>query len=138
MNTSQKILKQLLLSGALYFFLVSLAHMIGIKIPGLFIYFNVPSYAYQDKIISFLAFGWAMFLYSGFRSVKSNVISPVKYILASGVAAIVGLSVINRTTDFNSFSNKINPGIFWLEIVGLCIYLIVLTILYYRVKNNRA
>lgn len=46
--------KGLLLAGAAYFLLVSLAHMTGFKLPGLFIYYSLPSYEYQDRIIGFL------------------------------------------------------------------------------------
>jgi len=62
MNDSQNILKWSLLGGSVYFFLVSVVHRVGVKVPLLFVYFNAPSFAYQDRIISFLAFGWSMFL----------------------------------------------------------------------------
>ncbi len=135
MSVSQKILKRSLLIGAIYFFLVSAAHMFNIKVPMLFIYFNMPSYAYQDKIISFLAFGWAMFLYAGFRSVNKNIMEPVKYILFAGAVGIVNLSIVNISTDFNNFSKDIKPFIFWVETFFLSGYLILLTVLYYSAKK---
>lgn len=46
--------KGLLLAGAAYFLAVSSAHMTGFKLPGLFIYYSLPSYGYQDRIIGFL------------------------------------------------------------------------------------
>jgi len=37
-------LRLLLYAGAAYFLGVAVVHSLGIKIPGLFVYFNVPSY----------------------------------------------------------------------------------------------
>lgn len=101
-------------AGALYFFLVSLAHALAIKLPGLFIYFDVPSQRYQDGIIAFLVFGWAVSFLTA-----SNETPPhrpaTRAILVAGLAAIVGLSLINVTTDFQLVSPLSRPGTFWLE-----------------------
>lgn len=138
MNKARKILKWSLLAGAVYFSLVSAAHITGIKVPLLFIYFNLPSYAYQDKIISFLAFGWAMFLFSGFINLKTNIIGPVKYILFAGAGAIIGLCVVNISTDFKELSAGVKPLIFWLQTLFLSIYLLWLAVFYCRaiLKNQ--
>lgn len=45
-----------LFAGVAYFVAMSVAHFVGFKIPVLFIFYDVPSNAYQDKIISFCAF----------------------------------------------------------------------------------
>ncbi len=45
MHRNRQILKWSLLAGSFYFFGVSAAHMLGFKVPGLFVYFNVPSHA---------------------------------------------------------------------------------------------
>jgi hypothetical protein len=52
MNKSTAILKWLLLAGAVYFLAIAIVHM-------LFVYYDLPSYGYQDRIISFLSFGWS-------------------------------------------------------------------------------
>lgn len=134
-SVSRKILKRSLLGGAIYFFLVSAAHMFNIKVPVLFIYFNMPSYAYQDKIISFLAFGWAMFLYSGFAGVKKNALWLTKYILLAGSGAIIGLCIINTETNFNELAGGVKPFIFWIEALFLFGYLVWLTILCSKLKE---
>ena len=41
------------LAGAAYFMFMAIAHFFGIKVPVLFVYWDTPFYAYQDKIISF-------------------------------------------------------------------------------------
>ncbi len=58
MSKQARLLKYSLLAGGLYFASVALAHASGVKVPGLFVCFNVPSNNYQDQIISFLASGW--------------------------------------------------------------------------------
>ena len=63
---SRRILKGLLLAGSIYFFLIFLVHLFEIKVPGLYLYPSLPSYTYQDTIISLLAFGWSLFLLAGF------------------------------------------------------------------------
>ncbi len=44
-------------AGAVYFACVALAHTAGVKIPGLFIYHDVPPHIDQEQIIAFLAPG---------------------------------------------------------------------------------
>ena len=105
MNKSLSILKCFLLLGSIYFFGVSVAHLFSLKIPGLFIYFNVPSYAYQDKIISFLAFGWAISLFVGFINPLANK-GIIKSFIIAGLGAIIGLSIINLSADFNELAKK--------------------------------
>ena len=95
MNKDIQKLKLLLLLGSVYFFLVAIFHMIGIKIPPLFIYYNVPSYTYQDRIISFLAFGWSVFLFTAFLNpIKNRIL--IQAILIAGAGAIIGLELVNR------------------------------------------
>jgi len=74
----------------IYFFAVALAHQLGCKIPMLFVFYAIPSERYQDLIISFLSFGWAMLFGIGFldRELKTRVQAPI---LISGAAAICGL-----------------------------------------------
>ena len=120
MNRNRQVLRLLLLAGGLYFALVSTAHLVGMKIPGLYIYFNVPSNAYQDRIISLLAFGWAVFFFTGAADPDNKAL--VRGILIAGAGAIAGLCGINLATDFESLSPDIDMPVFWLEIAVLVIY----------------
>ena len=134
MNTNEKILKILLIMGGIYFLLVSVVHLVGWKIPGLFIYYNVPSYEYQDKIISFLAFGWSIF----FFITSTDVIkyqSIVKILIISGLIAVLGLSFINLTTDFNLLHGEIDTTIFWIQTGILAIYLFSIILFYKKLKD---
>jgi len=130
MNKSTKILKWLLLAGGVYFMAVSVAHMLGAKIPLLFVYYSVPSYGYQDKIISFLSFGWSVFLLAAsFDPEKNHLV--VKAILIAGIGAIFGLNVINSSTDFHALSPDINSFVFQIETLGLSAYVAALIFFYF-------
>ena len=128
-----KILKYSLLSGSIYFLLIFLAHALGQKIPGLFIYFSVPSFDYQDKIISALSFGWAVFFFVFFVTLSKTII---KSILLSGVFVLIMLSFVNFNTDFKSLSDQINNNVFHLEVGVLFIYWLWLLIWYNKAKNK--
>ena len=129
-----KSIKLPLLCGAIYFLLMSIAHAIGVKLPGLFIYFNVPSYTYQDRIISLLAFGWAAFFFAAATTLSRTLI---KSILIVGFFALAMLTFINLSTDFISMSEKINPEWFHVEVLILFIYSIWLMLCYIRLKKNK-
>jgi len=139
-KNAHKLLSWSLLGGAIYFFLITLAHIFGFKIPFLFIYYNVPSYIYQDMIIAFLSFGFGMFLYAGYSNVKHNQILIVKYIIIAGVGAILGLININAFTDFSFFENEFSLSIkvlhFWGETLFIIGYVVWVFILYLSAINS--
>lgn len=131
MSKDANILRWSLIAGAIYFGCIALAHTIGLKIPGLFIYFNVPSHPYQDHIIAFLAFGWSSFFYVASVDPVNHSL-PVKAIMLSSAVAICGLSGINTFSDFASLSPSINVKPFWVQTVLLLGYLIWLIVFYQR------
>ncbi len=135
MGRNTLILKWLLLAGAVYFLGIAVVHMLRIKIPLLFIYFSVPSYGYQDRIISFLSFGWAVFIFSASLDPVKNRDS-VKAILIAGIGAIFGLHVINAVTDFHALSTDIHPWVFQVESRGLSAYVAALIIFYFLSKKE--
>ena len=119
----KSILRTLLLAGSIYFTSVALVHFLGIKIPVLYIYYDIPSNAYQDRIISVLCFAFAIFLFAGYKIFEQNFII-VKYIVLAGFVAVLGLYVNN----FISAENLKTNLIYWLEITILAIYLVFLFI----------
>ncbi len=130
MSKSVTTLKWLLLAGATYFLATSIVHMLRIRVPLLFIYYNVPSYGYQDRIISFLSFGWSVFLFTTSRDPVKNR-GAVKAILIAGLGAIFGLTVINNVADFRALSPEINPSVFGMETLGLSAYVAALIFYYF-------
>ncbi len=106
---------------AVYFLAIAIVHMFSIKIPLLFVYYDLPSYGYQDRIISFLSFGWSVFLFTASTDPIKNR-DAVKAILIAGLASIFGLNVINSITNFQALSPDVRPTVFWIEVLGLSIY----------------
>jgi hypothetical protein len=133
MRKNTVILKWLLLAGAAYFLAVAIAHMFRIKIPMLFVYYDVPSYGYQDRIISFLTFGWSTFLFTASINPTKNR-DAVKAILIAGLTAVFGLNVINQVTDFQALSPDIHPTIFRTEVLVLSAYEAALILFYFLAK----
>jgi hypothetical protein len=129
MNRNGLVLSLSLKAGAAYFSAVALAHATGVKIPGLFIYFNVNSYPYQDHIIAFLAFGWSTFFYIAADDPVNRPL-PVRAILLSGVVAIFGLGAINTFDDFGAVSPGVSVQPFWAQTIFLLFYLVWLTVFY--------
>ncbi len=107
-----------LYAGTVYFLLMSIAHFTGFKGPGLFIYFNVPSNPYQDKIISLLVLGWALVFYTAGKTLSKELI---KTIILMGIGAIAILTYINFTTNFKSLDDLTTPLLYHLEVIALSI-----------------
>ncbi len=135
MNANLRILQWSLRCGFLYFLSVAFVHMFGVKVPLLFVYFNVPSYAYQDRIISLLAFGWSIFFFTASIDPEKQA-ALVKAILCAGAGAVLGLSVVNLFTDFHAFGTAIEPRTFWWETAGLFLYWLWLVIFSVRLLRT--
>ena len=119
------ILKWLLLAGALYFLAVAVVHSAGLKVPGLFVYYNVPSYSYQDRIISCLAFGWSSLFYLAGRQPRRDLLL---LILTIGLVAILALAANTIFTDFYQLSPLIHKGPFLIINLLLFIYWVLLVV----------
>ena len=117
----------LLLICAVYFIAVAIAHQLGIKAPMLFVFYNIPSERYQDLIISFLSFGWAMLFGIGFldKGMQTRIHAPI---WISGFAAICGL--IRARMEIQS-----HPEIDY-EILSLSILLAVMTTAFILYKKG--
>jgi hypothetical protein len=116
---NKNILKISLLSGSILFFLIALAHLFGLKLPGLYIYYDLTSVDFQDKIISALSFGWSIYFYSAFKLPGNKLV--LRAILFSGIIAIVILTYINYHEHAGVFS-KIEVFVlflYWLWLVFL-------------------
>ena len=119
-------LKITLLLGAIYFYMVAVLHFIGFKIPMFFVYYNVDSTIYQDRIISVLSFMFATFLFAGYKLKELEI---VKYILFAGTVGVFGLGMNNFLTRITFRSNTI----YWIEIGLLGLYVLVLHFFYKKV-----
>lgn len=124
---AKKIYRVLLFVCTLYFLLVAFAHQLGMKVPLLFVFYAIPSERYQDLIISFLSFGWAMLFGAGFldRDLKAGIQVPV---LLSGTAAIFGL--IRARLEIRSH------GEIDYEIFCLALLLVAMLTAYWQAKRG--
>jgi hypothetical protein len=99
----QALLKLALLAGVGYFCAMAAAHWASFKVPVLFIYFDVPFYEYQDKIISFCAFtcvsvpaAWGGVGWGGV-GVRVGVVEGVDSFCAQSVVAACGTTPSHGT-----------------------------------------
>lgn len=122
-------LRLALVVGALYFLGVAVAHFTSFKVPGLYVYFNVPSHAYQDRIIGALALGWAILLFTAYGNPLRNL-ALVRGLVTAGACAVIALAAINATTDFEALAPTADVRIFWAEWAALLFYLLWLTAAY--------
>lgn len=118
---AKQIYRTLLFVCVFYFLSVTIAHQMGIKVPMLFVFYAIPSERYQDLIISFLSFGWAMLFGIGFldKELKARIQVPI---LISGVVAIFGLIRARREVRYH---HEIDY-----EIVALAVLLFALVTAY--------
>lgn len=113
-------------SGAIYFFCMAVAHFFSIKVPILFVYYDTPFYAYQDKIISFAVFAYIALFYSAsqFRPVALNAI----IVLAITVAGLISVNLsiaLEMVLDSNQSTLP-----YWLQTTAIAFYLVTLVMLY--------
>ncbi len=116
-NRYDNVLRISLIIGAIYFACIAVVHFFGVKIPGLYIYYNVSSYEYQDKIISFLVFGWSIFYYTA-----ANYYQIIKPLLIATFLAVLGLMNINYNVDFTAIDETISVYPFWFQTGLLGVY----------------
>lgn len=130
---NSQLTKYAFLSGAAYFCCMAVAHFFSLKLPILFIYYDTPFYAYQDKIISFAVCAYIALFYSAsrHRSVALNAI----IVLAITVA---GLSSVNLSDSLASVLQEGQSTMpYWLQTGTIALYLTLLLTLYIKDGKNR-
>jgi len=129
---NSQLTKYAFLSGAAYFCCMAVAHFFSFKVPVLFVYYDTPFYAYQDKIISFAVCAYIALFYSAsqHRAVALNAI----IVLA---ITVLGLSAVNSSNALASVLQEGQSTVpYWLQTGAIAIYLSVLLILYIRDGKN--
>lgn len=76
---------------------MAVAHFFGLKYPLVFVYYDVPFYAYQDKIISFAVVAYIC-LFANAAVHRSGVPAAI---VALGVT-VLGLSAVNVSDALGS------------------------------------
>ena len=120
------LLRITLQGGAIFFCFMAAAHFFGPKVPILFVYWDTPYHAYQDKIISF-----AVLAYVGLFYAASRDIAVVPVALAVLGATVLGLSSVNLSDALASvLAEGQSTWAYWAQTTAIAGYLAVLVVLY--------
>jgi hypothetical protein len=113
------------MAGVAYFCCMAVAHFWGLKYPLLFVYYDVPFYAYQDKIIAFAVVAYVC-LFANAAMHRTGVPAAV---VALGVT-VLGLSAVNLSDALAEVLDGRSARAYWIQTALLAGYLVVLLGLY--------
>lgn len=128
---SSRILNASLWAGVAYFCCMAVAHFFGLKWPLLFVYYDVPFHAYQDKIISFAVVAYVCLFASAARE---RAVVPAA-LLALAVT-VLGLSAVNVSDALASVLSGRSTRAYWLQTGLIAGYLVWLVALYRRSQQQ--
>ena len=118
-------LRLALWAGVAYFCCMAVAHFFGLKYPLLFVYYDVPFHAYQDKIISFAVVAYVC-LFANAALHRSGVPAAI---VALGVT-VLGLSAVNVSDALGSVLDGRSTVAYWLQTGLIAAYFALLIGLY--------
>jgi hypothetical protein len=124
-NPPPVLLRLALWAGAAYFCCMAVAHFFGLKYPLLFVYYDVPFYAYQDKIISFAVVAYIC-LFVNAALDRSAVPSAI---VALGVT-VLGLSAVNGSDALVTVLDGRSTRAYWMQTGLIALYFVLLLVLY--------
>ncbi len=110
-TAADTILRYSMISCCSYFTAMATAHFFSIKYPILFVYWDTPFYAYQDKIISFCALNYAV-LFCG--AIKHPKVTP--FAILAMVNTVIGLSLVNTSDDLAKVLNGKTTKWYWAQV----------------------
>lgn len=130
MHAPGPLLRSLLLACVAFFAAMGTAHFLGLKWPVLFVYWDTPFYAYQDKIISFTLITYiALFLGASRHMVM------VPYALVSIWGTVIGLALVNSSAALAEVLDGRGTGIYWAIIAMFAGLAALLTVLWWRERG---
>jgi hypothetical protein len=110
--------------NSVYFIAMTCAHWGGFKYPLLFIYYDVPSTAYQDKIISFCAGTYAILYISA--ALNPLTVGPTAIIAL--FSTVLGLSAVNQSNDLRVVIGEgASTQAYWIQTALIAVLAGVLT-----------
>ena len=103
----------LLWAGVAYFLCMATAHVTDFKVPVLFVYFDVPSTFYQNKIISFTCLTYTILF--AFAALHGNTAPAAISMLttALGLAHVNLSSSLREEIEKRDRSKELKPGVIW-------------------------
>lgn len=126
-------LRGLLMVCVAFFICMGAAHFFGLKWPVLFVYWDTPFYAYQDKIIAFTLVTYAALFFAASRHA---IVVP--YALISIWGTVAGLSLVNVSDALGDVLNGAGTGAYWLITAALGGLAATLTALWLRERTPEA
>jgi hypothetical protein len=116
------------LAGAAYFCCMAVAHFFSIKVPVLFVYYDTPYYAYQDKIIAFAVCAYIGLFYAASQH-RAVALSAI-IVLA---ITVLGLASVNTSAELAAvLSDGQSTMPYWLQTGAIAFYLMLLLLLYIK------
>jgi hypothetical protein len=119
-------------AGVAYFCCMAAAHFFGWKVPLLFVYYDVPFHAYQDKIISFAVVAYVCLFAAAAR--ERSVVPAALLALA---VTVLGLIAVNVSDALASVLDGRSTRAYWLQTGLIAGYLVLLVVLYARSRHER-
>lgn len=100
----------LLWAGVVYFLFMSAAHATDFKVPGLFVYFDVPSKSYQNKIIAFTCLTYAT-LFAFAASRRDTGPAAISILTTALGLAYINVSDALRSEKPGKVQAMLKPGV---------------------------
>jgi len=111
---------------------MAIAHYFSFKVPVLFVYYDTPFYAYQDKIISFSVYAYVALFYS---ASQHRAVAPSAIIVLA--ITMLGLSSVNMSTDLAAVLQEGQSTMpYWLQTGAIAFYVFMLAGLYHKDSKN--
>ena len=127
-----RVLNLLLWAGVAYFCCMAVAHFFGIKLPILFVYYDTPYYAYQDKIISFAVVAYICLFASAARSSEA-----VPAALVAIWVTVLGLCAVNLSEALQSALSGKSTFAYWLQTAAIAAYALCLAIFWWQSRTRQ-
>ncbi|MEM7292050.1 MAG: hypothetical protein AAF420_01485 [Pseudomonadota bacterium] len=125
---NSKLTQYAFLAGVAYFCCMAFVHFFGVKVPILFVYYDTPFHAYQDKIIAFAVCAYIGLFYLGSRTREGAFVAIIVL-----VATVLGLSSVNLSDALASVLTEGQSTLpYWLQTGAIAVYLLALVFLYAR------
>ena len=97
-------------AGVAYFCCMAAAHYLGLKVPLLFVYYDVPFHAYQDRIIAFAVVAYVCL----FATAARHRVAVPAALVALGVT-VAGLASVNLSDALAAVLDGRSTVAYWLQ-----------------------
>jgi hypothetical protein len=109
-DLADRLLRWSLWAGVAYFCCMAAAHYLGLKVPLLFVYYDTPFHAYQDKIIAFAVVAYVCL----FATAARHRVAVPAALVALGVT-VAGLASVNLSDALAAVLDGRSTAAYWLQ-----------------------